>query len=169
MTTSIQSEEEGFEVMKRMEEEYKKEKPSYFIQIVKSDSPMVLRLHAVCALADVGDESAVSPLAQVLKSDPDPLLRHEAAFSLGQMGLQSGIPPLIDAMFTDSSDIVRHEAAAALGSIGNQTAHEALKQAMNDPSDLVSGSARASLYNLDYLQKEIKRQSAESERNPIRP
>jgi HEAT repeat protein len=169
MTAFVKPREEGFEVMKRMEEEYKRESPGYFIQIINSKSTMVLRLHAVCALADVGDELAVPTLAKVLKSDPDPLLRHEAAFSLGQMGLQSGIPPLIDAMLKDSSDIVRHEAAAALGSIGNQSAHEALKQALNDPSDLVSGSARASLYNLDYLQNEMNQQTTNTARNPIRP
>ncbi len=168
MTTRIAT-EEGFDVMKRMEEEYKEENPAYFIQIVGSQSPMVLRLHAVCALADVGDKSAVPSLAHVLKSDPDPLLRHEAAFSLGQMGLHSGIPPLIDATLNDPSDIVRHEAAAALGSIGNQSAREALEKALRDPSDLVSGSARASLYNLDYLRSESEREYSESARNPIRP
>lgn len=169
MSTSIQDGEEVFAVMKRMEDEYKKEKPTYFIEIIKSNSSMVLRLHAVCALADVGDESAIPALAQVLKSDSDPLLRHEAGFSLGQMGLESGIPPLIDAMLNDPSDIVRHEAAAALGSIGRQSAREALQRATKDPSELVSGSARASLYNLDYLKHQIERLSADSNRNPIRP
>ncbi len=169
MTTNIESRDEGFEIMRRMDEEYKNEKPAYFIQIIGSKRPMVLRLHAVCALADVGDESAIPSLAQVLKSDPDPLLRHEAAFSLGQMGLHSGIPSLIDATLNDPSDIVRHEAAAALGSIGNQSAREALEKALRDPSDLVSGSARASLYNLDYLRKESKEQATNSARNPIRP
>lgn len=169
MSTSIQSGEEGFEVMKRMEEEYKKQKSSYFVQVIKSNSPMVLRLHAVCALADVGDESAITALARVLKSDADPLLRHEAAFSLGQMGLQPGIPHLIDATLNDPSDIVRHEAAAALGSIGSQSARHALTQASKDPSELVSGSAKASLYNLDYLKHQIEEQSTKPPRNPIRP
>ncbi len=171
MTTSLQkeSEEDGFQVMRKMEEAYEREKPSYFIKVLESRKPMVLRLHAVCALADIGDESAINALARVLKVDPDPLLRHEAAFSLGQLGLQPGIPHLIDAALNDPSDIVRHEAAAALGSIGNQSARHALMQASKDPSDLVSGSAKASLYNLDYLKHQIEQQSMDSRRNPIRP
>ncbi len=159
----------GFQVMKRMEEEYERSNPAYFIQVLGSESRMVLRLHAVCALADVGDDSAVPALAKVLKNDQDPLLRHEAAFSLGQMGLQSGISALIDATLNDPSDIVRHEAAAALGSIGNQSAREALEKALRDPSPLVSGSAKASLYNLDYLKDQMAQKSTEPSRNIIRP
>ncbi len=171
MTTSPQKESEadGFHVMWKMEQEYEREKPFYFIKILESKKPMVLRLHAVCALADVGDESAIEALAQVLKSDPDPLLRHEAAFSLGQMGLKPGIPLLIDAALNDPSDIVRHEAAAALGSIGNQSARAALIQASKDPSKLVSGSAKASLYNLDYLQNQLEKKFTDTRRNPIKP
>ncbi len=170
MPSTLQEDsKEGFESMKKMEAEYAKGDPAYFIHVLKSERSMVLRLHAVTALANIGDDTAVPALAEVLKTDPDPLLRHEAAFSLGQMGIQPGIPHLIDATLHDLSDIVRHEAAAALGSIGNQTAREALTQALNDPSPLVSGSARASLYNLDYLKSQMKQESPESARNPIKP
>lgn len=166
--TSTLHKGEDFEKMRRMEEEYEKGNPAYFIQILRTEKLMVLRLHAITALANIGDETAVPALAEVLKNDSDPLLRHEAAFSLGQMGIQPGIPHLIDATLHDPSDIVRHEAAAALGSIGNQTAREALTQALDDPSPLVSGSAKASLYNLNYLKSQM-RESSNSGRNQIRP
>lgn len=152
-----------------MESEYEHGNPAYFIKVLASERPMVLRLHAVCALADVGDESAIPALSQVLKSDPNPLLRHEAAFSLGQIGLQPGIQALISAMLNDSSDLVRHEAAAALGSIGNQSGRDALQKALGDPSELVSGSAEASLYNLDYLKQQSEQKRSDSARNQIRP
>ncbi len=155
-------------MMRRMEEAFQQKNPEYFIHVLDTANRMVLRLHAVCALAEIGDESVVLILSRILKSENDPLIRHEAAFSLGQIGLKSGIPALEDAMLNDVSDIVRHEAAAALGSLGAESARPSLEKALSDSSELVAGSAKASLYNLDYLRHE-KDQTETLARNMIRP
>ena len=92
-------------------------------------------------------------LSDVLFHDPDPLVRHEAAFSLGQIGLSSAVKALEKAATTDRDPIVRHEAAAALGSIGNPSAESALRKALSDKEAIVSNSARASLFNIEFLKK----------------
>ena len=106
-------------VMEKMEDAYEKKDEAYFVKVLKTEPSLVLRVHAVCILAEVGGENSIETLADVLLHDADPLVRHEAAFSLGQMGLSGANGPLERAVMTDPEAIVRHEAAAALGSIGN--------------------------------------------------
>ena len=134
-----------------MEDEYERKNPSFFNEVLSSDPTLVVRIHAVTVLSEIGDESSVPVLAGALKKDPSSLIRHECAFSLGQMGLKSAIPYLIEAALNDPSEIVRHESAAALGSIGDERARDALVIASKDESEEVRGSALASLFNLDYL------------------
>ena len=139
------------EVMRRMEEEFRKGDERFFIQVMEEEPSLVLRVHAVTILADLGSEAAIPTLSNVLLHDPDPLVRHEAAFTMGQIGLASAVRPLLEAVAEDKDPIVRHESAAALGSIGSQSAKEGLEDALNDPDELVRNSAAASLFNLEFL------------------
>jgi HEAT repeat protein len=143
--------ERAFKLLSQMEEEYERKNAEFFNDILAEEPALVIRVHAVTVLSEIGDESSVRVLGDVLKHDPSSLIRHECAFSLGQMGLKSAIPYLVDAALNDPSEIVRHESAAALGAIGDEKARNALVEASQDQSEEVRGSALASLFNLDYL------------------
>jgi HEAT repeat protein len=143
--------ERAFRLLSEMEKAYEKKNPQFFNKILAEETSLVVRVHAVTVLSEVGDESSVPVLGDVMKHDPSSLIRHECAFSLGQLGLKSAVPYLIDAALNDPSEIVRHESAAALGAIGDERARSALVQASRDESEEVRGSALASLFNLDYL------------------
>src|SRR2546422_10886499 len=140
-------------VMEKMEDAYEKKDEAYFVKVLKTEPSLVLRVHAVCILAEVGGENSIETLADVLLHDADPLVRHEAAFSLGQMGLSGANGPLERAVMTDPEAIVRHEAAAALGSIGNPSTEKVLRVALEDEDEIVRNSARTSLFNLDFLKR----------------
>jgi HEAT repeat protein len=139
------------EVMERMEREFRVKDEEFFIKVMEEEPSLVLRVHAVTILADLGSEAAIPTLSKVLLHDPDPLVRHEAAFTMGQIGLTSAVEPLEDAVSKDKDPIVRHESAAALGSIGSQSARRTLEAALNDDDELVRNSAAASLFNLEFL------------------
>ncbi len=158
-TETIQANErsEAFELLGRMEEEYEKKNAAFFNKVLSDETSLVVRVHAVTVLSEIGDDSSVPVLAAAMKNDPSSLIRHEAAFSLGQLGLGKAVPYLIDATLNDASEIVRHEAAAALGGIGDERAREALTIASRDTSEEVRGSAIASLFNLDYLKFSSKK------------
>jgi HEAT repeat protein len=143
--------QEAYEKLGQMEESFKNKDVECFLRVLREDDTLVLRVHAVCALAEIGDETAVPALTDILLHDPNSLVRHEASFSLGQMGFPSGVEALMTALIADPSDIVRHESAAALGSIGDERARGVLEKATHDKSEEVRGSALASLFNLDYL------------------
>ncbi|MDV3277659.1 MAG: HEAT repeat domain-containing protein [Nitrososphaerales archaeon] len=151
--TIVDDEAHCMAVMRGMEDAFSHKDESYFVKVLREEPSLVLRVHAVCILADVGSEKSIPTLSDVLFHDPDPLVRHEAAFSLGQMGLSAAIEALEKATLTDSNPIVRHEAAAALGSIGNASAEKALRKALSDKEAIVSNSARASLFNIEFLKK----------------
>lgn len=156
--------EEEFVVLEGMEEKYESKDAGYFNRVLEEEPSLVVRVHAVTVLSEIGDESSVPVLADVMKKDPSPLIRHEAAFSLGQMGFKSAVPYLIEAALNDPSEIVRHESAAALGAIGDERAREALEKASRDVSDEVRGSAIASLFNLDFISYSKKsRQTKDAE------
>jgi HEAT repeat protein len=141
----------AFRILFEMEEQYESRNASFFNKILAEETALVIRLHAVTVLSEIGDESSVPILGDVLKHDPSSLIRHECAFSLGQMGLKSAVPYLVEGALNDSSEIVRHESAAALGAIGEEQARSALVEASKDQSEEVRGSAIASLFNLDFL------------------
>jgi deoxyhypusine monooxygenase len=149
--TVIDDREHCMRVMAKMEEAFTKKDESYFLQVLSSESSLVLRVHAVCILAEVGSEKSIPALSDVLLNDTDPLVKHEAAFSLGQIGLAAATGPLEKAMLTDPDAVVRHESAAALGSIGSASAETALTKALDDRDPIVSNSARASLFNIEFL------------------
>ena len=149
----VDDEKHCLSVMKRMEEEYERRNEQFFVEVLTREPSLVLRVHAVTILAELGGEAAVPVLSDIVLHDPDPLVKHEAAFTLGQMGLSSGMPALIQAVEHDREPIVRHESAAALGSIGNQSSREALEAALKDEDELVRNSAAASLFNLKFLRE----------------
>ena len=141
-------------ILGEMEAKYEEKDVHFFNQVLKDEPSLVVRVHAVTVLSEIGDESSVPVLADVMKNDPSPLIRHECSFSLGQMGLKSAVPYLCESALHDPSEIVRHESAAgSLGSIGDESARSALVKASDDPSDEVRGSAIASLFNLDFLKQ----------------
>jgi HEAT repeat protein len=150
-TIEDKNRERAFKILSQMEGEYERKNAEFFNNILAEEPALVVRVHAVTVLSEIGDESSVSVLGDVMKHDPSSLIRHECAFSLGQLGLKSAVPYLIDAALNDPSEIVRHESAAALGAIGEEKARGALIEASKDESEEVRGSALASLFNLDYL------------------
>jgi len=139
------------DVMREMETAFSKKDEGYFVRVLQEEQSLVLRVHAVCILAEVGGEGCVPTLSEVLLHDSDPLVRHEAAFSLGQIGISSAVEALEVATLSDSDPIVRHESAAALGSIGSASAETTLNQALSDKSEIVKNSATASLFNIEFL------------------
>jgi len=151
-TVIVDDKQHCLEVMRRMEEEFQKGNEGFFVRVIQEEPSLVLRVHAVTILADLGGEAAIPALTDVLLHDPDPLVRHEAAFTMGQIGLTSGIRGLEEATLGDKDPIVRHESAAALGSIGSQSAKSTLQAALKDDDELVKNSAAASLFNLEFLE-----------------
>ena len=152
-STIVDDEEKAMRVMKGMEDAWEKKDESYFVKVLKEEPSLVLRVHAVCILAEVGGHESVSTLADVLRNDPDPLVRHEAAFSLGQIGLAEGNEALADAVINDKDPIVRHESAAALGSVGSAASELVLTEALSDTDEMVRNSAKASLFNIRFLRQ----------------
>jgi deoxyhypusine monooxygenase len=134
-STVIDNEAHAMEVMKRMEAAFERRDESYFVEVLMNEPSLVLRVHAVCILAEVGGEKSVPALADVLLHDPDPLVRHEAAFSLGQMGIHEGNKALAEAVLNDRDPIVR----------------QVLTKALDDTDELVRNSAKASLFNIKFL------------------
>jgi HEAT repeat protein len=151
-TVVVDDKKHCLEIMRRMEEEFRKGDEGFFIKVMEEEPSLVLRVHAVTILADLGSEAAIPTLTSVLLHDPDPLVRHEAAFTMGQIGLTSGVRGLEEATLRDKDPIVRHESAAALGSIGSQSAKATLQAALKDVDELVRNSAAASLFNLEFLE-----------------
>ena len=168
MYTSIVVDDEvrAMTIMRRMEEAWGRKDESYFIEVLRNEPSLVLRVHAVCILAEVGGEKSVPALADVLLHDPDPLVRHEAAFSLGQIGLSEGNKALARAVVEDKDPIVRHESAAALGSVGSADSEEVLVKAESDPDEMVRNSAKASLFNIRFLKQYASAGETARERAP---
>ena len=142
-----------FETLEKMEWAFSKGDVNFFRTALDSRPSLLLRIHAVCMLADMKDERAVLALCETLKGDPSPLVRHEAAFSLGQLEFKSAVPALLEAMANDESVLVRHESAVALGSIGDETARPGLIDRLRDPDEDVRLSAEVALADLDFLER----------------
>jgi HEAT repeat protein len=142
-----------FETLEKMEWAFSKGDVDFFKTVLDSRPSLLLRIHAVCMLADMKDERAVPALCETLKEDTSPLVRHEAAFSLGQLEFTSAVPALLDAMANDQSVLVRHESAVALGSIGEETARSGLIDRLQDPDEDVRLSAEVALADLDFLER----------------
>jgi len=164
-STVVDDETHAMNVMKGMEAAFQRKDESYFVKVLQSAPSLVLRVHAVCILAEVGGEKSVPALSDVLLHDPDPLVRHEAAFSLGQIGLAEGNIALAEAVINDKDPIVRHESAAALGSVGSAESEKILTKVLADKDEMVRNSAKASLFNIRFL-KQYSAGSTARERAP---
>jgi len=149
----VDDEVHAMKVMKGMEDAFQRKDESYFVKVLQTEPSLVLRVHAVCILAEVGGEKSVPTLSDVLLRDPDPLVRHEAAFSLGQIGNPRGNAALAEAVINDRDPIVRHESAAALGSVGSADSEGVLTKALADGDEMVRNSAKASLFNIKFLKQ----------------
>jgi deoxyhypusine monooxygenase len=152
-STVVDDENHAMRIMRGMEEAFRSKDESYFVKVLQTEPSLVLRVHAVCILAEVGGEKSVPTLSDVLLHDPDPLVRHEAAFSLGQIGHPEGNVALAEAVINDKDPIVRHESAAALGSVGSADSEEVLTSALSDSDEMVRNSAKASLFNIRFLKQ----------------
>ena len=144
---------EDFETLEKMEWAFSRGDVSFFENVLNGKASLLLRIHAVCMLADMKNEEAVPALCKALREGQSPLARHEAAFSLGQLGFNSAVPALLVAMTKDDSVLVRHESAVALGSIGDERAREGLVKACEDPDEDVQLSAEIALADLDFLKR----------------
>lgn len=164
-STVVDDEDHAMQVMRKMEAAWSDKDESFIIRVLREEPSLVLRVHAVCILAEVGAEKSVPALSDVLLNDPDPLVRHEAAFSLGQIGLSEGNRALATAVIEDKDPIVRHESAAALGSVGSAESEGVLTQALKDADEMVRNSAKASLFNIKFL-KQYSAGSTARERAP---
>ena len=142
-----------FETLEKMEWAFSKGDVNFFKTVLDRRPSLLLRIHAVCMMADMKDERAVPALCKMLREDPSPLVRHEAAFSLGQLEFRSAVPALMEAMANDESVLVRHESAVALGSIGDETARRGLIDRLQDPDEDVRLSAEVALADLDFLER----------------
>ena len=142
-----------FETLEKMEWAFSKGELEFFKKVLDGRPSIVLRIHAVCMLADMKNEAAIPLLAGALLEDPSPLVRHEAAFAMGQLEFKSAVPSLLEAMARDVSVLVRHESAVALGSIGDERARAALTSTLGDPDEDVRLSAEVALADLDFLKR----------------
>ena len=161
--------EGDYPALTKLEKAFQEKNLSHFTLFLASSRnlPLLLRVHAVCMLEHIGDESVIPTLCQVLSDDPSPLTRHEAAFTLGQLGYRSAVPALIKAMLNDKSPIVRHESAVALSSIGDDAALPQLEKAIDDEDEDVSNSALIAFEYLSYLKR--NRESSPTEEEPSSP
>ena len=142
-----------FPTLEKMEWAFSKGDIAFFKTVMDQKPSILLRIHAVCMLADMKTEAAIPLLAEALREDDSPLVRHEAAFAMGQLTFKSGVPSLIEAMMNDPSVLVRHESAVALGSIGDERARESLIARLDDEDEDVRVSAQVALADLDFLKK----------------
>lgn len=151
----VRMRENDYETLAKLEDAFERRDLAYFKSFLQNSKglPLLLRVHSVCMLEDIGNEEMVGSLCKVLKEDPSPLTRHEAAFTLGQLGYSSAVPALIEAMQHDESPIVRHESAVALSSIGDDAAVPQLKKAIEDKDEDVRNSALIASEYLSYLRR----------------
>lgn len=161
MPKSAPNYSKDFDTLERMEWAFSKGDIDFFRTVLEGKPSLLLRIHAVCMLADMKDERAVPALCEVLRTDSSPLVRHEAAFALGQLDFKSAVASLMDAMANDESVLVRHESAVALGSIGDETARLGLIDRLQDSDEDVRLSAEVALADLDFLKRLRTRTSGE--------
>jgi len=57
-----------YKVLATMEKEFEAKDPSFFNEVLKKEPTLVIRVHAVTVLSEIGDESSVPVLADVMKN-----------------------------------------------------------------------------------------------------
>ena len=71
--------EERLQLFSKMEEQYEKKDPDYFVKLLTHDD-YVVRTRATCILVDFGGEDKVEYIARVLKNDSNELVRQRQHF-----------------------------------------------------------------------------------------
>jgi HEAT repeat protein len=107
------------------------------------DDRFEVRAEAAGSLGEIGDESAIGPLADRL-CDGDPQVRQQAAIALGTLRHQAGFAPLVTALREGPPD-VRFQAATSLAEIDQAAAYEPLVDALGDSDPKVVSSIALSL------------------------
>jgi HEAT repeat protein len=115
-------------------------------QAMTASDPQV-KVAAIQAWVRVRYQTGAAPVV-ALVGDADAGVREQAAAALGEEREASGRTNLEAALATDTDAVVRRNAAWALGRIGNVASRPALEAAVNDPSPLVSLTAKAALASL---------------------
>lgn len=90
-------------------------------------------------------DGGLAPVLLSLLDDPDMGVRRQAVLSLGLIKASIAIPPLTDMLAGDPLDELRTAAAWSLGMIGSPGSTRPLMRALEDPDEIVAGSARAAL------------------------
>lgn len=112
------------------------------------DADEWVRMAAVRALGEIGDERAVEKLLAVL-SDGGWKVRELAAWALGEMRDERAVETLCRVLLEDAEAKVRETSAWALGEINDPKAAPFLQQALNDAELLVRDKARWALSEID--------------------
>lgn len=135
------------------------------VALLERDKMESVRGAAAVALGQIGDESAVIPLAGRLSArirasglfsritrgrrTENEFVRRAAARSLGQIRSRAAVPALIEVLRDErSEDDVRREAARALGLIGDIAAVPALRTALAARDPYLSRIAYESLLKI---------------------
>jgi len=113
------------------------------IRAASSDDHYI-RLNAVSALGEVGDERASEALVAICLRDPYYPVRFEAAESLRKVNDKRAVDMLAGALH-DEDPAIRLRAVEALGKLGDRRAVSALSAAMKDEDGAVRDEALASL------------------------
>ena len=94
--------------------------------------------------------------AWVLKHDDNSVVRHEVCYQISGRNMRDKIPDLVQAGLYDESALVRHEAIECLGIIRAFDQMDAMKKALDDPSEHVRITARMVLKRMErYKGKEF--------------
>jgi len=136
-----------------------REATSSLVSLLLNDKEDGVRAAAAVALGQIGDESAVVPLATVLapnvatvsgtkkiKTEKNEFVLRAAATSLGQIKSRAGVPALIAALDNEQYvEDIRREAARSLGFIKDPSALPALQKAASAADPYLAEIALASV------------------------
>lgn len=110
------------------------------------DEDKMIRIQAVYALSELGEERALEPFIKAL-TDHSRSIRSQAAYGLGKLNNERAVEPLIVAL-QDSSSHVRRNAITSLGQLGDKRAVEPLIALLTDSDRLIRRSAADALSKL---------------------
>ena len=118
------------------------------IEALEGDEDTAVRYRATWALQDLGGQRALTALAEAVYRDSDDFVRQSAVDVLARLGGQEVVEPLSWALREDPEPSVRYEALMNLAEIGGDRVRDILRQALDDPEELV----RAKVAELLHLQ-----------------